>query len=152
MSEPSTTGSASTPSTPPLVAAPSNGAPEIEMPVGLTPRADYADGPSSPGLLNTTLEYEYSIGSSYRLMFDGDFGVTFHLLNDGSEPRGPLPCRVREIRPSMYLVHWLVKQFSIHVALVVDLEMSRLSVAGAMPPGQWEFFDQATDVKVTRTA
>lgn len=113
---------------------------------------DYVDGPSSPDLLNTTLEYEYTIGNSYKLMFNGDFGVSFQMLNDNSEARGPLPYRAREIRPNMYLVHWLIKEFSIHVALVIDLEMATISVAAVMPPGQWEFFDTAKDVRVTKTA
>ena len=129
-----------------------DGRPDIEMPHLSYQPADYVDGPSSPGLANTVLDYSYSKGNEYRLSFDGDFGVTFQMMNDGSEPRGPLLYRCRELRPDMYLVHWFVKQFSIHVSLVIDLELKKISVAAIMPPGQWEFFDQATDVRVTRTA
>ena len=130
---------------------------DVPAPVGLPDlppnyvAKDYIDGPSSPALLNTVLEYEYTIGNSYRLSFDGDFGVTFQMLNDGSEARGPLPYRARELRPGQYLVHWLVKQFSIHVSLVIDLENSTICVAAVMPPGQWEFFDIATGIRLTRT-
>jgi hypothetical protein len=108
--------------------------------------------PPSPALHNLVLDYEYSIGNSYRLSFDDNFGVTFQMLNDGSEPRGPLPYLARELREGQYLVHWHVRQYGIHVALVVDLAEKKISVAALMPPGSWEFFDQAVDVRVSRTA
>jgi hypothetical protein len=148
MTETSNPGPASTP------AQPEPAAPQIAMP-DFPPNyvaKDYVDGPSSGALLNTTFDYEYTIGNTYRLIFNGDFGVSFQMLNDGSEVRGPLPYRCREMRPNQYLVHWMVKQFSIHVALVIDLELSTITVAAVMPPGQWEFFDIAKDIRVTRTA
>ena len=134
--------------------APTTDAPTIAMP-DLPPgyvAKDYVDGPSNDALLNTTLEYSYTIGNRYRLIFDGDFGVCFQMLNDGSEARGPLPYRCRELRPNQYLIHWLVKQFGIHVSLVIDLENSSIAAGAMMPPGSWEFFDIAHDLVVTRTA
>lgn len=128
--------------------------PQIEMP-DLPPNyeaKDYTDGPSSDALLNTTFDYEYTIGNSYRLIFNGDFGVSFQMINDGSGVRGPLPYRCRELRPNQYLVHWLVKQYGIHVSLIIDLQLSTITVAAMMPPGSWEFFDVAKDIRVTRTA
>ncbi|HEU0101171.1 MAG TPA: MoaF N-terminal domain-containing protein [Mycobacteriales bacterium] len=146
------TDTAARPDAGPQIAKQGGGRPDIEMPHLSYQPADYADGPSSPGLANTVLEYTYSKGNQYRLSFDGDFGVSFQMMNDGSEPRGPLPYRCRELRPGQYLVHWLVKEFSIHVSLVIDLEMDQISAAAVMPPGQWEFFDKATNIRVTRTA
>ena len=127
------------------------GRPDIAMPDPTHTPDDYVDGPSSTGLANIVLEYTYSRGNRYRLSFDGDGGVTFQMLDDGSEARGPLPYRARELRSNQYLIHWLVKAFGVHVAMVVDLDLSTLSVAAMMPPGSWEFFDQATDVRVVRT-
>ena len=80
--------------------APDTAGPQIEMPHLSFQPADYVDGPSSPGLANTVLEYSYSKGNEYKLSFNDDFGVTFQMMNDGSEPRGPLMYRCREIRPS----------------------------------------------------
>ena len=122
-----------------------------DLPPGYVAK-DYVDGPSCDALHNLTLEYSYTIGNHYRLMFDGDFGISFQMLNDGSEARGPLPYRCRELRPNQYLVHWLVRQFGIHVSVVIDLDNSTICAGAMMPPGSWEFFDIARDLVVTRNA
>ncbi len=108
--------------------------PDIEI------HPDKIGGPTTDALDGLALEYRYSTGNHYRLSF-GPAGVWFHLLGDVDEfPRGPLPYRARELRDRMYLVSWIVRP-GIHVALVVDLDQSKIHVSAMMPPTQWEFFD-----------
>ena len=45
-------------------------------------------------------------------------------------------------------MHWIVKAASIHVTLVIDLELRTVSVGAMMPPNQWEFFDTAEIIDV----
>jgi phenolic acid decarboxylase len=123
------------------------------MPFG--PEDDYIGGDLSDGLLGATVDYVYSKGNHYRLAFDRDHHVTFQFLNapgrtEDSDFKAPvLACRVREIRAGQYLVHWLVKPASIHVALVIDTVEGRVHVSAMMPPNKWEFFDTATIRSVT---
>jgi len=120
---------------------------------GLPPQEDYVDGPSTTALAGAVIEYRYTRGTRYRLTFDHDGGVTFAMLDVG--PGGPpaplLPYRARELRPGLFLVHWIVKQPGIHVTLTIDLTESTLHSAAMMPPNRWEFWDAAVIESVTRT-
>lgn len=116
----------------------------------MQPEPDFVGGNSSSALLGALLEYDYSRGTRYRLEFDDTFHVRFEELSvEGDRAATPtLPCRVRELREGMYLVHWIVKPASIHVSLVIDLTESRIHVSAMMPPNRWEFFDSGEITRV----
>lgn len=121
-----------------------------DAPPVMLPEEDEIGGTSTEFLFGAVIDYEYSTGRHYRLTFDHDFNVTFAWINHPPLPAGapefvppPLHYRAREIRPDLYLVHWLVKEFHIHVSLSIDVLESKIHVAAMMPPNSWEFWDTA---------
>lgn len=120
-------------------------------PMPFEPEEDYIGGGVSDALFGATIDYTYSRGNHYQLIFDHDNHVTFHYLNapgvteDSDHFQAPqLVYRARALRDGQYLVHWIVKPANIHVSLVVDLTEMTVTVAAMMPPNKWEFFDRAT--------
>ena len=111
---------------------------------------DKITGPFSDDLAGRTVEYRYSTGNHYRMAF-GVKQLTFLLLN-APEPHDPVPLAyvARQLRPAQYLVHWVVKPASIHVALIFDLDAGTVHVSALMPGG-WEFFDSARIVSIQST-
>lgn len=126
-------------------------------PLSLPPEDDEVGGVSSNALFGAVVEYEYSTGRSYRLSFDRDDHVTFEWINQPPLAEGAvfppqtLAYRARELRPELFLVHWLNKQFHIHVSLTLDLQQNSINVAAMMPPNSWEYWDTAQIVSVTRS-
>lgn len=127
-------------------------------PMPFDPEPDQVSGPDSDVMHGLVLDYTYSGGRHYQLSFDHDHHVTF-AMPDVPRPAG-LPAhakppllsyRARELKPGLVLVHWIVKQAAIHVALTIDLDEKRLHAAAMMPPNRWEFFDTAVIDTITRT-
>ena len=142
--------------TPPLTTAPVEPGPDVAAdgnampPMPFAPEPDNVTGPDSDIMHGLVLDYTYSAGRHYRLSFDHDHHVTF-TMPDVPRPAG-LPAdakppllkyRARELKPGLVLVHWIVKQAAIHVALTIDLDENKLHAAAMMPPNRWEFFDTA---------
>ena len=127
-------------------------------PMPFAPEPDQVDDPRTEIMYGLVLDYTYSGGRHYQLSFDHDHHVTFAMpdvprpegLPEGAKPP-LLAYRARELKPGLVLVHWIVKQAAIHVALTIDLQGMRLHVGAMMPPNRWEFFDTAVITKVTRT-
>ena len=125
-------------------------------PLSLPPEEDEIGGVSSKDLFGAVVEYEYSTGRRYRLTFDTDDHVTFEWINQPPLAEGAvfppqtLSYRARQLRSDQFLVHWLNKQFKIHVSLVIDLAENTINVAAMMPPNSWEYWDTARIVSVTR--
>lgn len=128
-------------------------------PMPFAPEPDQVSGPETEILHGVVLDYTYSGGRHYRLLFDHDHHVTFEMPDlglhaaDGDGPsRAPvLAYRARELRPGQVLVHWIVKEAAIHVALTIDLDEKKLYVGAMMPPNRWEFFDTGVIHSITRT-
>jgi hypothetical protein len=94
-------------------------------------------------MVGRTLSYSYPSGLDYRISFDEEhvyFSVPRQL--DGTRYIG-VPYRQREVRPGMYMVHWMVPGRAGHVSLVFDIEQGKVDAAALMP-GLFELFDRAT--------
>lgn len=104
---------------------------------------DKIGGPKSTGMSGRTLKYTYSSGLHFRISFD-EFHVFFTVprQTDGTWYIG-VPYRQREIRPGVYLIHWLVPGRVGHVALVFDVEQKKVDAA-ALLHDKCELFDRAT--------
>ncbi len=129
-----------------------NGVPPMPM----TPEPDQVSGPDTDIMHGVVLDYTYSGGRHYQLSFDHTHHVTFAMPDvprpEGLPPGSQAPSlayRVRELKPGLVLVHWIVKQAAIHVALTIDLEDKLLHVGAMMPPNRWEFFDTAVIDTIT---
>lgn len=127
-------------------------------PMPFAPEPDQVAGPETDIMSGLVLDYTYSGGRHYRLLFDHDHHVTFEMPDLGLHADLPGPAkapvlsyRARELKPGLVLVHWIVKQAAIHVALTIDLEDLKLHVGAMMPPNRWEFFDTAVIDTITRT-
>lgn len=131
------------------------------MPV--TSHEDMVGGELTTELAGSQFEYQYSTGNHYRITFV-EAGVRFEMLEGANgeappppiDPHGnpvdvlaPLPYRARKLRDDLFLVHWILRP-GIHVSLVLDLGQQRVHVAAMMPPNQWEFFDVAEMIAVSR--
>ena len=112
------------------------------------PAPDEIGGPATTELAGTQLLYEYSTGRKYHLAFEAD-NVTFLMIKDEKAKPFSVPYRARKVRDGLYLVHWVVKAASIHVALLLDFERGEVHVAALMPGGI-EFFDIAKVEKIDR--
>jgi MoaF N-terminal domain len=109
---------------------------------------DEIGGPSTKELAGMTFLYEYSTGRKYQLTFDPDF-VTFLMVKDPAAKPMSIAYRARKIRQNLYMVHWLNREHSIHVTLLLDLEQRQVHVSALMPGGI-EFFDIAQIEKIDR--
>ncbi len=126
-------------------------------PIPLEPEPDQVTGPDTEVMHGLVLDYTYSGGRHYRLLFDHEHRVTFEMPDlvkaEGFDPVGFKPLaldyRARELKPGLVFLHWIIKQAPIHVALTIDLEEKKLHVAAMMPPNRWEFFDTAVIHSVT---
>jgi hypothetical protein len=111
---------------------------------------DEIGGPATKELAGTRLLYEYSTGRKYELSFDPD-NVTFLMVKDPAAKPMSIAYRARKIRENLYMVHWLNREASIHVTLLLDLERGEVHVSALMP-GRIEFFDLAKIEKAERSS
>lgn len=95
-------------------------------------------------MVGRTFQYKYPKGPGYRISFSKDL-VYFSVpeLPDGTTVIAR-PYQQRELRPDLFLVHWIGPGRQGHVALVFDLEQKTVDCAALMPPGLFELFERAT--------
>jgi hypothetical protein len=94
-------------------------------------------------MVGRTFEYQYPTGPQYRISFSKELVYfTVPALSDGTTVL-ELPYQQREVRPNLFLVHWIGPGRQGHVALVFDIEQKRVDCAALMPAGLYELFDRA---------
>ncbi|KAJ5533547.1 hypothetical protein N7494_010099 [Penicillium frequentans] len=104
---------------------------------------DKVGGPKTTDMVGRTFEYQYPTGPQYRISFSQELVYfTVPPLPDGTEVVA-LPYQQRQIRPDLFLVHWIGPGRQGHVALVFDLEQKKVDCAALMPAGLYELFDRA---------
>jgi hypothetical protein len=98
-------------------------------------------GPFTQDLAGLSLTYRYSEGGDYYITYGTDT-VTFRLPLPNGETTPPItvPYVARALRASMYMVHWVNPERTVHVTQVVDLPQMEVNVSALMP-GQWQLFD-----------
>ncbi|KAG2421501.1 hypothetical protein HFD88_005476 [Aspergillus terreus] len=104
---------------------------------------DKVGGPKTTGMVGRTFEYQYPTGPRYRISFSKELAYfTIPPLPDGTSVVA-VPYQQREVRPNLFLVHWMGPGRQGHVALVFDLEQRKVDCAALMPAGLYELFDRA---------
>ncbi|EXJ68789.1 uncharacterized protein A1O5_07720 [Cladophialophora psammophila CBS 110553] len=125
--------------------------PSLDVPV-LDHPPDKVGGPESTGLVGYTFFYTYPTGLSYKISFDEKTAYFTlppgALAVDGRSFLG-VPYRCRELRPDLFLAHWMVPGRQGHVALVFDLANNRVDCAALMP-GLFEPFGRTSLSKIWR--
>ena len=93
-------------------------------------------------MVGRTFRYTYSSGLHFRISFDEKYAFfTVPRQSDGTWYIGR-PYQQREVRPGVFLVHWLVPGRTGHVALVFDIEQKQVDAA-ALLHDKSELFDRA---------
>ncbi|KAJ5958795.1 uncharacterized protein N7479_005945 [Penicillium vulpinum] len=88
-----------------------------------------------------TFEYQYPTGPQYRISFSQKLVYfTVPELLDGTTIIA-VPYQQRELRPNLFLVHWVCPGRTGHAALAFDLEQKLVNCAALMPVGLYELFD-----------
>lgn len=94
-------------------------------------------------MVGRTFYYEYPTGPQYRISFSKELVYfTVPPLPDGTSVIA-IPYRQREVRPDLFLVHWIGPGRQGHVALIFDLKEKKVDCAALMPAGLYELFDRA---------
>lgn len=79
---------------------------------------DKVGGPTTTGTVGCTFKYQYPTGPQYRISFSKKLVYfTVPALSDGTTVLA-LPYQQREVRPNLFLVHWIGPGRQGHVALV----------------------------------
>ncbi|KAJ5882344.1 uncharacterized protein N7529_001016 [Penicillium soppii] len=98
---------------------------------------DKVGGPTTTGTVGCTFKYQYPTGPQYRISFSKKLVYfTVPALSDGTTVLA-LPYQQREVRPNLFLVHWIGPGRQGHVAL------KRMDCVALMPAGLYELFDRA---------
>jgi hypothetical protein len=117
-----------------------------------TRAGDHIVGPLSSQLAGVAFRYALSTGGTQVLAFGID-DATMTATDRNGAARASVSgiYRARELRPGIYLAHWLNTERSAHIAVVVDLPGKRVDI-GAKLPGAVELFEQASIEVLTREA